>query len=385
MACGHSYVNRNSLHVPEFCTELAKDLQCGSCFRGDNREESQARIQIGQLPSQDPESVLSVNPILGTFLTVAETSRKQVRFQVFAWAASRLVHFLRPTLRCLANGIENHVHTETLMPRRVVSDTLPGANLGFANHTHALAILLGLFTFTVCYFRSFVFPNVPLLPGGDGLGFYVAGSRIVAGQLPYRDFFEIIPAGTDLTYALLIKWFGFYAWIPGLVMDCLAAITAVLMTLIAGRLMRGFVVLLPGLLLAGFVLLGSLDATHHWFCALTAVAAVMVLLDRITLPRVAVTGALCRRGCVFYPDCGRDTCCRPRCLRCMEDGKRRSINPRALEQVSVRVRDRGGCLRGRQRVLHLGCRSAAVAILHCYLPHSVFHRPCRQQLARGHV
>ncbi|HEY6272294.1 MAG TPA: hypothetical protein VIX19_09905 [Terriglobales bacterium] len=167
-----------------------------------------------------------------------------------------------------------------------------------------LVIFLGLFTFTVCYFRSFIFPNVPLLPGGDGLGFYVAGSRIVAGQLPYRDFFEIIPVGTDLIYALLIKRFGFYAWVPGLVMDCLAAVTAMLMTLVAGRLMRGFIILLPGLLLVGFVLLGSLDATHHWFCTFAAMAGMLVLLDGITFPRIAVTGALCGLAACFTQTVG---------------------------------------------------------------------------------
>ena len=191
---------------------------------------------------------------------------------------------------------------ETLTP--AVSGSLSRAGQNLADHTHLMAILLGLVVFTLCYFRSFIFPNVPLLPGGDGLGFYVAGSRIVAGQLPYRDFFEIVPVGIDLTYALLIKAFGFNTWTLGLVMDCLAAVTAILMTLIAARLMRGLIILLPGLLLVGFVLLGSLDATHHWFCALAALAAMLVLLDGITFPRVAVTGVLCGVAACFTQTVG---------------------------------------------------------------------------------
>ena len=186
---------------------------------------------------------------------------------------------------------------ETLTP--AVSGSLSRAGQNLADHTHLMAILLGLVVFTLCYFRSFIFPNVPLLPGGDGLGFYVAGSRIVAGQLPYRDFFEIVPVGIDLTYALMIKAFGFNTWTLGLVMDCLAAVTAILMTLIAARLMRGFVILLPGLLLVGFVLLGSLDATHHWFSTLAAMAAVMVLLGGVTFQRIAVAGAFCGLAACF--------------------------------------------------------------------------------------
>src|SRR6516164_4664210 len=37
---------------------------------------------------------------------------------------------------------------------------------------------------------------------GDQLGFLTDGSRIVAGELLYRDFFEMLPPGTPLTYAL---------------------------------------------------------------------------------------------------------------------------------------------------------------------------------------
>ena len=171
-------------------------------------------------------------------------------------------------------------------------------------HSVFVAALLSLFTFTSCYFRAFIFPYVPRLPGGDELGFFEAGSRMVAGQLPYRDFFEILPAGTDLTYAILIKCFGFYTWVPGLAMACLAAIIVMLMTLAARRVVRGPLIVLPGLLLTSFVLLGSLDATHHWFCALAAMGALLVLLDGVTFPRVVAAGALCGLAASFTQTTG---------------------------------------------------------------------------------
>src|SRR5437870_1690816 len=117
-----------------------------------------------------------------------------------------------------------------------------------------IATLLSLFTFIVCYFRAFVFPDVPVLPRGDQFGFLFRAGRIVAGELPYRDFFEIVPAGIELVYALLIKWFGLYDWIPGLTMACLAAIVVMLTTLIAGRFIGGHAVAIPGLLFTGFIL-----------------------------------------------------------------------------------------------------------------------------------
>ena len=139
----------------------------------------------------------------------------------------------------------------------------------------------------------FVFPNVPLLPGGDALGFVEAGKYIVAGQLPYRDYFQIVPPGTDLAYALLIRLFGLGTWIPPFVMAALAAMTALLITLISMRVMRGLAVALPGLFLVGLLLIGSLDGTHHWFSTITALAALLVLLGGVTPARIAAAGALC--------------------------------------------------------------------------------------------
>jgi len=114
----------------------------------------------------------------------------------------------------------------------------------------------------------------------------------VLGQLPYRDYFKIVSPGTDLTYALLIKVFGVRMWIPNLLMAILAALTAFLMTLITSRLMRGAIIVLPGLLLASFIMLASTDATHHWFSTVAVLAALLVMMDGITLPRIAAAGAL---------------------------------------------------------------------------------------------
>jgi hypothetical protein len=158
--------------------------------------------------------------------------------------------------------------------------------------TISIAALVSLFNFGVCYFRSFIFLNIPLLPWGDAVGFLNNGTRIVAGRL-YRDYFAFIPPGTELTYALLIKGFGARSWIPNLMIACLAAATALLMTLIAAQLMRGPVIALPGLLLAGFVMPGSLDATHHWFSTIAIMAAVLLLMHGDSLSNIAAAGSLC--------------------------------------------------------------------------------------------
>ena len=88
----------------------------------------------------------------------------------------------------------------------------------------SLALLGAAFTFCVCYFREFVFPHTAFLPWRDAVGFLNNGTRIAAGRLPYRDYFAFVPPGTELTYALLIREFGARAWIPSLMMACLAAV-----------------------------------------------------------------------------------------------------------------------------------------------------------------
>jgi hypothetical protein len=158
---------------------------------------------------------------------------------------------------------------------------------------------MAIFAFAVCYLRSFIFPATPIVLWGDQIYFFDDGSRMSLGQLPYRDYFQIVPPGTDLIYALLIRLFGVSLWIPNLLMSCLSAAVASLMTLIAARIMQGAIIVLPGLLFAGIVLLTSMDATHHWFSTVAVLAAVLVFMPAPTWRRVANSGALCGIAALF--------------------------------------------------------------------------------------
>ena len=82
-------------------------------------------------------------------------------------------------------------------------------------------------------------------------------------------------------------------------MACLAAIVVMLTTLIAGRFIGGHAVAIPGLLFTGFILPGSFDATHHWFSTIAVLGGILVLLEGITLPRIAAAGALCGVAACF--------------------------------------------------------------------------------------
>src|SRR6266478_7526949 len=169
-----------------------------------------------------------------------------------------------------------------------------------------IAITLA-FTFATSYLREFVLPHAPVMSWADQMLFATDGARIVAGQMPYRDYFQFVTPGTDLVYAFLFQHLGLLLWIPNLLMVCLAATAVLLTTLAASKILRGSFIALPAALTVGFVLFGGLDATHHWFSALLAIIAMLVLFQ---LPegsqdwRVALAGALCGLAASFMQSKG---------------------------------------------------------------------------------
>lgn len=163
----------------------------------------------------------------------------------------------------------------------------------YGRHLGWVAAIVGSLTFAGCYLRNFVFPHVPIMLWTDQILYATNGLRIVAGQMPYRDYFEFLPPGTDLIYALLFRCFGVSLWIPNLLMDVLATIVALLTTLASCRILRGAYVVLPATFLLGFGLYGGLDATHHWFSTVVALAAMIVLLHGIEVRHIVWAGILC--------------------------------------------------------------------------------------------
>ena len=150
-----------------------------------------------------------------------------------------------------------------------------------------------LVTFLTCYLREFVLPNVPAMAWGDNILFATNGTRILAGQMPYRDYFTFLTPGTDLIYSVLFRWFGLELWITNLTMACLATVAVWLMMLAARRVLSGMALALPALFFIGFGLAGSLDATHHWFSTVVAMIAMLVLMRDIELRHIALAGVLC--------------------------------------------------------------------------------------------
>jgi hypothetical protein len=57
--------------------------------------------------------------------------------------------------------------------------------------------------------------------------------------------------------------------------------------------MKGAAAFLPGLLFLACAFSNALDATHHWFSVLPAMAALAVVIEKRSFPRLAVAGTLC--------------------------------------------------------------------------------------------
>jgi hypothetical protein len=165
------------------------------------------------------------------------------------------------------------------------------------NRTMIVFSFAGVFAFL--YLRTFLLPAIPFVAIDDQVLFFARAVRIVHGQVLYRDFFELVTPGTDLLYAGAFRLFGIHAWIIGAWSICVGLALFSITTLIASRIFRGPLVLLPGLLFVVLDFNSGLNMTHHWYSTLAAMAAVGVLTGGISLQRIFVAGLLCGVAALF--------------------------------------------------------------------------------------
>lgn len=149
------------------------------------------------------------------------------------------------------------------------------------------------------YLRNFLLPATPFFAVGDQMLFFVRAVRILHGQTPYRDFFELVTPGTDLFYAAIFRFTGVHLW----VMQALGVVMGLagcwMMAAISSRLFRGITILLPVLLFLVFDYASALDLTHHWYSTFFALATICVLIEGKSLNRIAVSGVLCAVATLF--------------------------------------------------------------------------------------
>jgi hypothetical protein len=161
-----------------------------------------------------------------------------------------------------------------------------------------LAALLFLYAFV------FVPPFAPIDHSGDGLVILGDALRMRDGEVMYRDFFQFTAPGTALVYFLVFELFGPRLWVLSLALLLLGIGLAWLGIVIARKVMRRNLALLPSAIFLVGVYKNRLDATHHWYSLLTATAALAVLMERRTAARIVATGFLCGLTACFTQSSG---------------------------------------------------------------------------------
>jgi len=149
------------------------------------------------------------------------------------------------------------------------------------------------------YLRTFLLPATPFAATDDQSLFFARAVRIVQGQIPYRDFFEIVTPGTDLIYAVGFRLFGVHSWIMPMWTIVTGLAFSLLITYIAAQIVRGPSVWLPALLFLVFDFNSALDLTHQWFSTFAALAMAAVLMGGLSVRRIFSAGLLCAVAILF--------------------------------------------------------------------------------------
>jgi hypothetical protein len=163
--------------------------------------------------------------------------------------------------------------------------------------TPTALFLLAALIFLYCFL--FLPPFLPLNIYGDNLLYLAPGQRMYQGEMIYRDFFEFVTPGTALVHFFLFKLFGLRLWIPNLLSLLLGLGLVWLGVVIAKKLMRPSLALLPSAIFLVGVREFLCDPTHHWYSLLAATAAIAVLMERRTPARIAAAGFLCGLSACF--------------------------------------------------------------------------------------
>lgn len=165
------------------------------------------------------------------------------------------------------------------------------------------SVLLGGFVFL--YFSLFSPRAVPYqFLHSDSMTYMLNACRMLHGKAIYRDFFQFTPPATETFYFLVFKVFRVHAWIPNVVLIMLGLGIAWLMVVISRNVIPGKAAYLPAALFLVIPFRSQLDPAHHWFSTLAMMAALALVVEKITVLRFAGAGALCGLAMCFTQSTG---------------------------------------------------------------------------------
>jgi len=159
------------------------------------------------------------------------------------------------------------------------------------------AVLVGGCIFL--YLNLFYLPHIPFHFYGGKSTYLFNARRMLDGQLVYRDFFQHTLPATNVFYFLLFSVLGVHAWIPNAMLLLLGLGLAWLILIISRKLIPGRTAFLPPVLFLVIACSNRSGATHQWFSILMVMAAIALLIDRITALGLVGAGALCGLATCF--------------------------------------------------------------------------------------
>ena len=165
-------------------------------------------------------------------------------------------------------------------------------------------VLVAAAAFVFLYLRTFLLPATPFFATGDQVLFFARAERILGGQVPFRDFFELVPPGTDLLYAAGFRLWGVHAALLQAWSIAVGVLMTWLVTRIASRMFRGLLVFLPALLFLVLDFNSALDMTHHWYSTAAVLAMVDTLARGQGKSRIAAASLFCGVATLFTQTTG---------------------------------------------------------------------------------
>jgi hypothetical protein len=185
----------------------------------------------------------------------------------------------------MREGIQDRPPSQAAAMDRVEPSTFPSSS-------RRLTLFVVALSCAFVYLQVFALPCTPHLASGDQAIYLHNATRLLHGELIYRDYDHFTFPGTDVFYAALFKCFGVRAWIPQAVLILLGGSLVWLIIFVSQKLMSGVSAYLPALLFITLPFSSYLDATHHWFSLVAIMAALAILLEERTPKRLTLAGAL---------------------------------------------------------------------------------------------
>jgi hypothetical protein len=168
------------------------------------------------------------------------------------------------------------------------------------SNTKIFGIAVPLVAAVFAYLLLFLLPFTPIFSETDQLIFIHEGTRLLQGDVMYRDFFQFTFPGAQAFYAVVLSVFGEQYWVLPASVIVLSAVLAALCLKLSRAAIGGWIYLLPP---AIFVFFGlrwfGLDGSHRMFSPVFLLLAAWVLIRGNRLRNYAFAGIFCAAASFF--------------------------------------------------------------------------------------